>query len=78
MAKKGLTDSPIYEAMNYFSWFVISNIYFVVLNIFLVIFYWYSSGVGQYLLLPYTFVVALPLAPSFKLAFSYGQAGKGR
>jgi len=71
MAKKGLTDSPIYEAMNYFSWFVISNIYFVVLNIFLVIFLFgiqvELDNIYYYLIL---FVVALPLAPSFTALLS--------
>ena len=38
MAKKEFTEGPIYVAMTYFSWFVISNIYFLLLNILLIFF----------------------------------------
>lgn len=71
MAKKSLTDSPIYEAMCYFSWFVISNIYFVVLNILLILFLFtievQLDNIFYYIML---FISLLPVAPAFTALLS--------
>ncbi|NLP28228.1 MAG: DUF624 domain-containing protein [Clostridia bacterium] len=71
MAKKEFTEGPIYVAMTYFSWFVISNIYFLLLNILLIFFLLAIevdlSNPTYYLML---FVAALPVAPSFTALLS--------
>ncbi|NLZ48296.1 MAG: DUF624 domain-containing protein [Clostridiales bacterium] len=71
MAKKNIIESPIYVAMCYFSWFVISNIYFMVLNILLIFFLFAIQvdldNIFYYIML---FVALLPVAPSFTALLS--------
>lgn len=71
MAKKNFLESPIYAAMTYFSWFVVSNIYFMALNILLIFFlFGIQVDLGNIFYYIMFFLAVLPVAPSFTALLS--------
>lgn len=72
MAKRNFFDGPIYTITNYIYWFALSNIYFVLLNLFLVMFLISPVDPAEinsayYVLL---FLVAIPVGPSLTALLS--------
>lgn len=67
MAKKTFYEGPLYTITNYIYWFSLSNIYFMLLNIFFILFLLAppvetaQGNPGYFMLL---FVVSLPLGPT--------------